>query len=397
MSSEATRASTVGTEFVVEEFETNVEDATVERLAEELESIVRTLRTEIGDDDRLETLLRSPPGREVLTERDSVERSDPEPLTQQVLIEPLFSALGYPTLSHEVGDLSDEQGQQADYSVSLRDREEIDSNRLLVEAEPLNKRLDQSKHGLGQVKDWLEKDKFESNIGIATEGVRWVLTKYDRDTYTHDSIAEVDLQPVVIAAFENVTGAGGSVEAWLSADERAVLEEFVRAFEWGNFLSIAGDAPTVIKEKKQAITDEFYDDYVRLVFGIGEGEEPRARSLIGEGIVAPERATGDDVRLFAVELMNRLVFIKFLEDKRLVDPELLRSLQDAHEGGMHPKSLYKTFLEPLFFGVLDERPREDNQPHHRRRGRPEEEARGVLHARRDHPVLCGGDGTPGPT
>ncbi|MCL7419221.1 MAG: hypothetical protein M8354_15500, partial [Halalkalicoccus sp.] len=123
--------------------------------------------------------------------------------------------------------------------------------------------------------------------------------------------------------------------------------------------SIAGDAPTVIKETKQAITDDFYDDYVRLVFGIGtDGAEPRARSLIGEGIVPPEGATGDDVRLFAVELMNRLVFIKFLEDKRLVEPDLLESLREAHEGGMHVESFYSTFLEPLFFGVLDERPSE---------------------------------------
>jgi hypothetical protein len=358
MSVEATSPETVGTEFVTEAFETHVEEATVDLLAREVESIVRVLREAIEDDDRLETLLRSAPGKEILAERDSIERSDPEPLTQQVLIEPLFAALSYPDLVHEVGDLSAERGQQADYSVSLREHEGIASERLLVEAEPLGKRLDQSKHGLGQVKDWLEKDKFESSIGIATDGARWVLTKYDRDTYSHDTIAEVDLQPVFHRAFESLTGDGGGVEAWLGSDERAVLEAFLRAFEYHNFLSIAGDAQQVIKEAKQAITDDFYDDYVRLVFGIGagEGDEPRARSLIGEGIVAPEGATGDDVRLFAVELMNRLVFIKFLEDKRLVDPDLLVSIQDAHEAGMHLDSLYETFLEPLFFGVLDERP-----------------------------------------
>ncbi|MEM4780234.1 MAG: hypothetical protein QXG03_01510 [Halalkalicoccus sp.] len=68
MSSETTRAGSVGTELVAEEFETSVADATVERVAGEVESIVRTLRTEVGD-DRLETLLRSAPGREVLVER----------------------------------------------------------------------------------------------------------------------------------------------------------------------------------------------------------------------------------------------------------------------------------------------------------------------------------------
>ena len=194
---------------------------------------------------------------------------------------------------------------------------------------------------------------------MATDGLWWIFIKYDRDTYTHDTIAEVDLQPVVLAAFENLVGPNEATEVWLDDELRSVVEEFIRVFEFENFLSIASDAPTVIKERKQAITDEFYDEYVQRVFGIGDGEdEPRSRSLIGEGIVAPSEATGDDIRLFAVELMNRLIFVKFLEDKELVDSGLLRSLQTAHSQGMHPDSFYKTFLEPLFFGVLDERPSE---------------------------------------
>ncbi|KYH24015.1 N-6 DNA methylase [Halalkalicoccus paucihalophilus] len=344
-------------EFVAEEFETSVTEETTTQLAREIEEIVRSLRRAIGDDDLIEELLRN--RSRVLREADSVERSDPEPLTQQVFIEPLFDALNYPTLSLEAGDLSDQRGQQADYAASLNEYADIDSNRLLIEAEPVNKRLDQSKHGLSQVKDWLEKDKFEANLGMATDGLRWIFIKYDRDTYTHDTIAEVDLQPVVLAAFENLVGPNEATDVWLDDELRSIIEEFTRVFEFENFLSIAGDAPTVIKERKQAITDEFYDEYVQRVFGIGDGEdEPRSRSLIGEGIVAPPKATGDDIRLFAVELMNRLIFVKFLEDKELVDSGLLRSLQTAHSQGMHPDSFYKTFLEPLFFGVLDERPSE---------------------------------------
>jgi hypothetical protein len=144
-------------EFVAEEFETSVTEETTTQLAREIEEIVRSLRRAIGDDDLIEELLRNP--SRILREADSVGRSDPEPLTQQIFIEPLFDALNYPTLSLEAGDLSDQRGQQADYAASLNEYADIDSNRLLIEAEPINKRLDQSKHGLGQVKDWLEKDK----------------------------------------------------------------------------------------------------------------------------------------------------------------------------------------------------------------------------------------------
>lgn len=70
---------------------------------------------------------------------------------------------------------------------------------------------------------------------------------------------------------------------------------------------------------REEVTEEFYDDYIRVVFGVtDQGDDRRARSLIGEGVEAPNEATGDDVRLFAVELMNRLIFVKFLEDKRIV-------------------------------------------------------------------------------
>ncbi|MCU4753428.1 hypothetical protein OB919_15800 [Halobacteria archaeon AArc-curdl1] len=349
--------TSVATEFVLQEFETEVDPDDVQHFAEQIEGIVRTLRSRVVSDDRLEELLRSGPGTNVLRENDSKERSDPEPLTQSVIIEPLFDLLGY-DVEPEAGGLSDRRGQQADYAIPLRDVDTIDSSRLLIEAEPLNKRLDQHSHGLGQVKDWLAIDEFEADFGIATDGVRWILLKRDRDTYGYDTISEVDLQPVFLAAFENITGRQVSLNEWLEDDYEDYIEALIRGFEYDNFLSIAGDAPQIIRKTKEEITDEFYDHYVHLVFGIVDEEERSERSLIGEGVVPPKNADGDDIRLFSVGLMNRLIFIKFLEDKGLVRSSLLRDLADTHESGVNPGSFYKTYLEPLFYGVFDERPSE---------------------------------------
>ena len=355
-------STSTATEFVIEEFETDIADEAADELATAIEGIVRELRIRVESDDKLEALLRSNPGGNVLTSSATAEQEDPEPLTQRVVIEPLFEALGYPDLSVEAGDFSPEYGKQADYSVSLRNLDHINSNRLLIEAESLNKPLHQEKHGLGQVQDWLEKDKFEADFGIATDGIRWILVKYDRDTYHFDTLAEIDLQPIFLAAFENITGQQGSPNEWVNETTQDILTEYIRAFEYENYLSIAGDAGQVIKAKKQEITDEFYDDYVRLVFGHQEGsDKPAARSLIGDGIDAPKDATGDDIRLFSVGLMNRLIFIKFLEDKRLVDETLLLDLKEDHEKSFTPDSFYKTYLEPLFFGVLDERPNDRSE------------------------------------
>lgn len=351
-------SGTTATEFVIEEFETAVPEGAVENLTHTIEEIVSDLRTEIVSDDRLETLLRGQPGRDVLHGNDITEQGDPEPFTQRRVIEPLFDVLGYPDFTTEASGLTDEQRQKADYLFSLREFDAIESKRLPVEAEPLNKNLHQQKHGIGQVKDWLDTYSFGAEFGIATDGMRWVLIKYDRERYQYDTLAEVNLQPVFIAAFENLTGRQVSLSEWRDDSTDDLLTGFVRSFGFENFIAIASDARSIIDETKSAITDEFYDEYVRRVFGvIEEGEDERtAFSLVGDGVIAPEAATGDDVRLFAVELMNRLIFIKFLEDKGLVSETLLNDLAETHDPATHPQSLYETYFEPLFFGVLDERP-----------------------------------------
>ncbi|WP_241432042.1 BREX-1 system adenine-specific DNA-methyltransferase PglX [Haloferax mucosum] len=262
--------------------------------------------------------------------------------------------------STEAGGLSGGQTQVADYTVSLRNHPEIDSTRLLIEAEPINKDLDSRKHGVGQVRDWLSQREFESDFGFATDGLRWVFVRYDPDSYTLNVIEEVDLQPVFLALFENQVGKRDDpTDALFDADRDRVVR-LVRTFEYENFVSIAGDARRVIKEKKEEITDEFYDDYIRYVFGIVSDDEETARSLVGDGVVVPEEATEDNARLFAVELMNRLVFIKFLEDKALVEPDLLSTLKDTYENGMYAGSFYESFCQPLFYDVMNNKP--DDRP-----------------------------------
>jgi hypothetical protein len=362
MSSAAGPADTSATEFVLEEFETTVSESAVDELAERITEIVRDLRSEVVSDDRLEELLRGDPGPDILHGTDLTEHGDPEPFTQRTVIEPLFDALGYPDFTTEASGLTDEQRQKADYLFSLREYDDIDSDRLPVEAEPINKKLDQQKHGIGQVKDWLDTYSFGAEFGIATDGMRWTLIKYDRERYQYDTLAEVNLQPVFIAAFENVTGRQVSLDEWLEESNGDLLDGFVRSFGFENFRAIASDARSVIKETKSEITDEFYDEYVRRVFGVLDESEPEDErtefSLVGDGIDAPEAATGDDVRLFAVELMNRLIFTKFLEDKSLVPETLLADFTEEYDSHAHPFSLYEMYLEPLFFGVLDTRPSE---------------------------------------
>jgi hypothetical protein len=354
----SSNSSTVPTEFVADAFETTVTDDEADRFIQTIDDAVSNLRDQI-DDDTLESILRADAGSYQLKSGMTRDGLQPESFTQDAVINPLLDALGH-EYSTEAGGLSGGQTQVADYTISLRDHPEIDSTRLLIEAEPINKNLDSRKHGLGQVRDWLSQREFESDFGFATDGLRWVFVRYDPDSYTLNVIEEVDLQPVFLALFENQVGKRDDLTEALFDADRDRVARLIRTFEYENFVSIAGDARQVIKEKKEEITDEFYDDYTRYVFGIVSDDEETARSLVGDGIVVPAEATEDNARLFAVELMNRLVFIKFLEDKALVKPDLLSTLKDTYEGGMYPGSFYETFCQPLFYDVMNNKP--DDRP-----------------------------------
>ncbi|QGX95835.1 hypothetical protein EI982_14115 [Haloplanus rallus] len=354
--------ATTPTEFVEEAFDTSISDESVSDLLSVIDRTISNLREQV-DDDTLGKMLRAGPGSYRFRGSMTRDGLQPEPFTQDAVIEPLLDALGY-DYATEAGGLSGGRTMVADYTVSLRDHPEIDSTRLLVEAEPINKDLDNRDHGVGQVKDWLRQREFESDFGFATDGLRWVFVRYDSDSYTHNIIEEVDLQPVFVALFENQTSAAPDPldEAVFEADREDVAA-LQQTFAFENFLTIAGEAREVIERKQQEITDEFYDDYIRYVFGVVEGDDDRSgRSLVGDGVAKPAGADEEQARLFAVELMNRLIFVKFLEDKHIVEPDLLEALVEAYEDGLYPDSLYQSLLQDLFYDVMNTSP-EERSPH----------------------------------
>ena len=60
--------------------------------------------------------------------------------------------------------------------------------------------------------------------------------------------------------------------------------------------------------------------------------------------------------------MNRLIFIRFLEDRSLVPKNLLNKLLEEYRGiKSSPNSFYTTYLKPLFYGVLNTHPRERSE------------------------------------
>lgn len=350
--------SMVQTEFVNEEFGLELSEDDIHSLYEAIGDIVENLLQEIENHSRLEDILRDSNYTDVIERADTVEREAPERFTERYVIERLFSELGFDVekMASRTGDFADERGEETDYAITLA------GERVLVEAEPLNKNLEYQGVGLDQVESWLENRNFGADYGIATNGLRWVLVKYNADAYDFDELADVDLRPSFIHQFETRTGKTDSLTPFsedlqVESEEGGVLRGLGESFRRENLRRIVSEAGAVIEVKQQEITEDFYDDYIRLIFGVLDEEtgERTERCLVRNGVQPPDTVPDaeQDIRLFSVSLMNRLVFIKFLEDKGIVEPNLLSTLKREHEEGSHPDDFFETYLSPLFYKVLN--------------------------------------------
>jgi hypothetical protein len=124
MSAEGTQ-----TQFDISEFETEVTEADQQQVIETISESISRLRDQISD-DTLESMLRAGSGSYTLRSDFTRDQLDPEPLTKSRVIEPLLGTFGYEDYGYEAGSFAQGRGEQADYAISLRDIDSVDSSRL---------------------------------------------------------------------------------------------------------------------------------------------------------------------------------------------------------------------------------------------------------------------------
>jgi hypothetical protein len=151
-----------------------------------VKNILATLRTEeIQSDITLQELFLN---HNILTRQHTRLRRKPEDVTEDNIIEPILSFLVYTKLSRSSGSADEVDRKEADYTL------EINGQRILVEAETLNKDLYKSKgEGVIQIKSYLQKRSFRADLGIVTNGLLWILIRYDDKTYNFKELQKVDL------------------------------------------------------------------------------------------------------------------------------------------------------------------------------------------------------------
>lgn len=272
---------------------------------------------------------------------DLKDEQEPEEFARRQLIEPLIEVLGYETVSETV--LPSPGGRKKpDYNIRPKNQ---DKPIFYVEAEPINTNLYSDGHGLWQVRNWLLSRASKTDYGIATDGFQWILLKFDTASAQSREIFKVDLKPIFLKTL--------NPGSFVSQEEIREIEEKFLQLE-REYVSLFLDSYMErIEEEKEEISKNFYNDYVRFVFGYDEKGDTVPGTCLLNRIITPSGNDDNDVNLFSVVFMNRLIFVRFLEEMGIVPKDLLKKLLERYKHSPTPGTFYETYLKLLFYEVFN--------------------------------------------
>jgi len=273
--------------------------------------------------------------------KDLKDEQTPEEFAKRNIIEPLIDLLGFETVPETI--LPSPGGRKKpDYILRPKNR---DTPILYVEAEPLNADLYSKTEGISQVKDWLLSRASRTDYGIATNGFEWILLKFDTVSVQSKELLKVNLKPI----FLKILNPG----AFVTQDEIQKIEEDLLNLDCEYISSFLEGYLEEIEREKEEISKRFYNDYVKYVFGYDEKGNTIPGVCLLSKVMAPYGISDSHANLFAVVFMNRLIFIKFLEEKGIVPKNLLRDLCQKYKSSGTPGTFYETYLKPLFYEVFN--------------------------------------------
>jgi len=317
-----------------------------ENLERKLEEIYHNVKSRFKNFSTFQAVLTGSSG---YSSSDLKDEQSPEEFVRRVLIEPLIDLLGFGIVPETI--LPSPSGRKKpDYTIRPKNQ---DKPIFYVEAEPLNIDLYSRDHGVSQVEDWLLSRASRTDYGIATNGFEWVLVKFDTTSARSKKVLEINLRPIFLKIL--------NPSAFITSDEIEKIEEDFLKLDRDYISSFLTGYLEIIEKSKEEISKRFYNDYVRYVFGYDEeGNTIKGICLLSK-VIVPSTTNSKDRNLFSVVFMNRIIFIKFLEEKGIVPKDLLRKLLEKYKSSETPVSFYEAYLKPLFYEILN-RSKNDRTP-----------------------------------
>lgn len=315
-------------------------------LREVLTHFLDELNSRLDSPHTFETVLR---GEKTLTSADLGQQ--PETFTENKLIHPVLDITGNQYQEQPYGEAG-ERVVWPDFAIKNLSTDVIGENKAI-------NRIDEA---IPEIKDYLDRKSIGAEYGIVTDGITWRIFKIELggDVTEYPEVATIDLRQalVEISREQGFIGSAGLTEVEISEE----VSSFESIFENSNLDAyLTETAPQQIRSERKRDVDEFYELYIELLFG--ESDKHEYDTSLLDDIRPPDDASDSDIRLFAVTLVNRLLFIKFLESRGVLNDGFLRDRVEHYEshGETLAGNLYETQIKPLFYKLLNT-PREQRDP-----------------------------------
>ncbi len=270
--------------------------------------LLEAFRKKVSIDSRVNIFEKNRP----LTSNDLKVVADPEQVTKHHLINPILKEVGATIEDPEVHVSLDSCGRKVDYSIKL-----TNGKMMLLEAKAFNAKLDDGAPdcATSQIHNVFERSSVYKTYdgGIATDGKRWIFINKDNEIYEDLDLSE----------------------------------------DWDHFFELMSNkhkSPPAIKETD--ITDHFYQWYMSILFGgkyrdnEGKIKEISDKDSLINAIPAITVPRYRDRQHLAQMLVNRLIFIKFLQSKGIIPTDILGFIASSDP------SLMNLLLHQLFFEVM---------------------------------------------
>lgn len=295
----------------------------------------------------------------VLTgEEDNLTSADlgskPETFTENYLIFELLEAAGL-TVEEQPYGQAGEHAVWPDFEILNIDPDTIG------ESKPLNN----AEEGISEIKDYLDRKSIGAEYGIVTDGIEWYIFRIELggDFTEYPEIRHINLRKAMIEIARDIGIVSSTSISQVDIDEE--LTEFVNTFDQPKLdVLLSQTAPRQLRDERKRDVEEFYELYIELLFG--QSKEYDYDTCLMDDIRTPPGAPDHDQRLFAVTLMNRLLFIKFLESTGILQDGFLKNRVERYEAHQHvlAGNLYETQIKPTFYKLFNTE-LENRDPKHR--------------------------------